>query len=40
MFCVATKEEQPDTPFLTTKRNDEILEELKVEPFDEKLRIY
>ena len=33
-------EEQWDTHFLTHKRNEEILNEFKVEPFDEKLRRY
>ena len=31
-------DKQLGTPFLTTKVNEEILEELKVQPFDEKLR--
>jgi hypothetical protein len=28
------------TPFLATKSNEEILEDLKAEPFDQKLRRY
>jgi hypothetical protein len=28
--------EQPGTPILTTKMNEEILEEMKLEPVDEK----
>ena len=32
--------EQRDTPFCDHKRNDTILEELKIEPVEEKLRRY